>query len=162
MVHQSIPLRRLGNSDIRSEPRNGNPVKPRERKSFLVDERSNVGRKGNMNSIADPASIAPSAPDSGAVPLPAWAASLVGGEQNRPYRSWSNFSVAIRTLASRLIDDSAYRHLSLGREISVIFTSNGPVVYRLETNLRPYVVACLDHALPQCKAADNSAGALCE
>jgi hypothetical protein len=91
-----------------------------------------------MNSIPDPASIAPSAPDSRAVPLPAWAASLVGGEQNRPYGNWSNFSVAIRTLASRLIDHSAYRDVSLGREISVIFTSNGPVVYRPETNLRPY------------------------
>ena len=145
MVHQSIPLRRLVCSDCKAEPRNGNPVKPRERKSFLADERSNVGRKGNMDSIPDPASIAPSARDSAAVPLPAWAASLVGGEENRPYRNWSNFSVAIRTLASRLIDDSAYRDVSLGREISVTFTSNGPLVYRPETNLRPYVVACLDH-----------------
>ena len=162
MVHQSIPLRRLGHSEIKAKPRNGNPVKPRERKSFLADERSNVGRKGNINSIPDPASIAPSAPDSGAVPLPARVASLVGGEENRPYRNWSNFSVAIRTLESRLIDDSAYRDVSLGREISVIFTSNGPVVYRLETNLRPYVVACLDHGLAQWEAAGNSAGVLCE
>jgi hypothetical protein len=138
MVQQSIPLCRLGHSDFKAEPRNGNPVKPRERKSFFVVERSNVCRKGNMNSIPDPASIAPSAPDSGAVPLPAWAASLVEGEENRPYRNRSNFSVAIRTLESRLIDDSAYRDVSLGREIAVIFTSNGPVVYRPETNLRPY------------------------
>ena len=98
MVHQCIPLRRPGHSDIKAEPRNANPVKP--------------------------------APDSGAVPLPAWAASLVGGEENRPYCNWSNFSVAIRTLESRLIDDSAYRDVSLGRETSVIFTSTGPVVYR--------------------------------
>ena len=140
MVHQSIPLRRPGHSDIKAKPGNGNPVKPREQKSFLVVERSNVGRKGGMNSIPDPVLIAPSAPDSGAVPLPARAASLVGGEENRPYRKWSNFSVAIRTVESRLFDDSAYREVSLGREISVVFSSNGPLVYRPETNLRPYVL----------------------
>jgi hypothetical protein len=87
-----------------------------------------------MNSIPDPASIAPSAADSGAVLLPPSAISVIAEEESRTHRNRSSFFVAIRTLASRLVDDSAYRDVSLGREISVIFTSSGPLVYRLETN----------------------------
>jgi hypothetical protein len=87
-----------------------------------------------MNSISDPASIAPSAPDSGAVLLPPLAVSAIPDEKTNRPRYWSSFLVAVRAFVSSLIDDSAYRHVSSGREIFVIFTSNGPLVYRAERN----------------------------
>jgi hypothetical protein len=87
-----------------------------------------------MNSIPEPASIGPSAPDSGAVLLPHSAVSAIpDGEACRP-RCWSSFFFAVRAFVSGLIDDSAYQHISLGREVSVIFTPNGPLVYRAERN----------------------------
>jgi hypothetical protein len=85
-----------------------------------------------MNSIPDTAAITPSASDSGAVLLPPSATSAIPTEESRS--NWSGFSVAVRAFLSGLVDDSAYQDVSLGREISVIFTSNGPLVYRPETN----------------------------
>jgi hypothetical protein len=41
---------------------------------------------------------------------------------------------SLRALLFRLIDSSAFRVVSLGREVSIIFTANGPLIYRLETN----------------------------
>lgn len=90
--------------------------------------------KGNMNSIPDPASIAPSAPDSGAVLLPPSAVSAIPDKETDRSPYWSGFFVAVRSFVSGLVDDSAYQHVSLGREISVIFTSNGPLVYRAARN----------------------------
>jgi hypothetical protein len=90
--------------------------------------------KGNMNPIPDPASIAPSAPDSAAVLLAPSAISVITEEESRTHRNWSSFSVAVRAFVSSLVDDSAFQDVSLGREISIIFTSNGPLVYRPETN----------------------------
>jgi hypothetical protein len=87
-----------------------------------------------MNSIPNPASIAPSASDSGAVPLPPLAVSGIPAEESRSHRNWFSFFVAVRAFVSGLIDDSAYQHVSLGREIFVVFTSNGPLVYRAERN----------------------------
>jgi hypothetical protein len=87
-----------------------------------------------MNSIPDPASIAPSTPDSRAVLLRSLAVSAIPDQEKCRPRYWSSFSVAIRAFLSGLIDDSAYQHVSLGREIFVIFTSNGPLVYRAERN----------------------------
>jgi len=91
-------------------------------------------RKGNMNSIPNPSSIAPSAPDSGAVPLPPLAVSGIPTEESRSHRNRSSFCVAVRAFLSGLIDISAFQDVSLGREISVVFTSNGPLVYRAERN----------------------------
>jgi hypothetical protein len=90
--------------------------------------------KGNMNSIPDPASIAPSAPDSGAVLLPQSAVAAIPNKETDRSPYWSSFFVAVRSFVSGLVDDSAYQHVSLGREISVIFTSNGPLVYRPARN----------------------------
>jgi hypothetical protein len=107
-------------------------LKPQERKSLLVDEGRNS--EGNMNSNPEPASIGPSAPDSGAVLLPHSAVSVIPDEKTDRPRYWSSFLVAVRAFVSGLIDDSAYQHVSLGREIFVIFTLNGPLVYRAERN----------------------------
>jgi hypothetical protein len=41
---------------------------------------------------------------------------------------------SLRTLLFRFIDGSAFQDVSLGREISIIFTSNGPLTYRCRTN----------------------------
>jgi hypothetical protein len=90
--------------------------------------------KGNMNSIPEPASIASSAPDSGVVLLPHSAVSAIPDKETDRSPYWSSFFVAVRSFVSGLVDDSAYQHVSLGREISVIFTPNGPLVYRAESN----------------------------
>jgi hypothetical protein len=87
-----------------------------------------------MNSISEPASIGPSAPDSGAVLLPHSAVSVIPDEEICRPRCRSSFFVAVRAFVSGLIDDSAYQHVSLGREIFAIFTLNGPLVYRAERN----------------------------
>ena len=87
-----------------------------------------------MNSIPNPASLAPSGADSGAVLFPPSATSVIAEEESRTHRNRLSFFVAVRAFASRVIDGSAYQDVSLGREIFVIFTSNGPLVYRLETN----------------------------
>ncbi len=58
-----------------------------------------------MNSIPNPASIAPSASDSGAVPLPPLAVSGITAEESRSHRNRSSFFVAVRAFLSGLIDD---------------------------------------------------------
>jgi hypothetical protein len=45
-------------------------------------------------------------------------------------RSWYTFFRSLRAVLSGLLDRSAYDQTSLGREVSVAFTSQGPVVYR--------------------------------
>jgi hypothetical protein len=52
----------------------------------------------------------------------------------RSSRSVSNFFRAVRAFLSRLTDCSAYQDVSSGREISVVFTPNGPLIYRWESN----------------------------
>ena len=45
-----------------------------------------------------------------------------------------SFLANLRTFLFGLVDRSAFQDVSLGREISVVFTSNGPLVYRRQTN----------------------------
>ena len=49
-------------------------------------------------------------------------------------RSWYAFFRSLRAVLSRVLDRSAYDQISLGREVSVAFTSQGPVVYRYGRN----------------------------
>jgi hypothetical protein len=49
-------------------------------------------------------------------------------------RSAHSFLRVIRVFLSGLIDSSAFHSDSLGREVSVVFTSNGPLIYRWESN----------------------------
>jgi hypothetical protein len=49
-------------------------------------------------------------------------------------RSWYPFFRSLRAVLSGVLDSSAYDQISLGREVSVAFTSQGPVVYRYGRN----------------------------
>jgi hypothetical protein len=45
-------------------------------------------------------------------------------------RYWYAFFRSLRAVLSGVLDSSAYDQISLGREVSVAFTPQGPVVYR--------------------------------
>jgi hypothetical protein len=67
--------------------------------------------------------------------LPCRAALSVNLDEGyRPSRSAHSFLRVVRVFLSGLIDSSAFHNDSLGREVSVIFTSNGPLIYRWESN----------------------------
>jgi hypothetical protein len=59
-------------------------------------------------------------PPSGAAP----------SSRQRVGRSANRFLRGVRSLFSALLDNSAFEEVSLGREISVVFATNGPLVYR--------------------------------
>jgi hypothetical protein len=84
--------------------------------------------------IRSPTPIGPPAFWSDAVPSVNAAPSAILDEGQRPSRSAYSVFRAIRLLLSALADSSAFQDVSSSREISVIFTSNGPLVYRPETS----------------------------
>ena len=49
-------------------------------------------------------------------------------------RCWYTFFRSLRTLLAGVLDCSAYDQVSLGREVSVAFTSPGPLIYRYVGN----------------------------
>ena len=49
-------------------------------------------------------------------------------------RSWYTFFRSLRAVLSGALDSTPYHQISLGREVSVAFTSQGPVVYRCGRN----------------------------
>jgi hypothetical protein len=53
---------------------------------------------------------------------------------HRRGRAAHSFFRTVRVFLSGLIDSSAFQEVSLGREVSIIFTSNGPLIYRWEAN----------------------------
>jgi hypothetical protein len=62
------------------------------------------------------------------------ALSVILDEGYRLSCSAHSFFRAVRTFLSGLIDSSAFDNDSLGREVSVVFTSNGALIYRWESN----------------------------
>jgi hypothetical protein len=62
------------------------------------------------------------------------AAFVILDEEYRISRSAHSFFRVVRVFLSSLIDSSAFHNDSLGREVSVVFTSNGPLIYRWESN----------------------------
>jgi len=54
--------------------------------------------------------------------------------ENRSHRYWYAFFRSLRAVLSRVLDRSAYDQISLGREVFVAFTAQGPVVYRYGWN----------------------------
>jgi hypothetical protein len=65
-----------------------------------------------------------------------WAAapSIPLDKGHRLARAAHSFFRAVRVFLSGPIDSSAFQEVSLGREVSIIFTSNGPLIYRWEAN----------------------------
>jgi hypothetical protein len=52
----------------------------------------------------------------------------------RLYHNLSSSFQRIRVVLSGLTDNSAYQHVSLGREISTVFTAQGPLIYRCQSD----------------------------
>ena len=66
--------------------------------------------------------------------LPSRAApSVILDEGYRLSRTVQSFLRASRTFLSGLVDSSAFQDVSSGREVSIIFTSNGPLICRWES-----------------------------
>jgi hypothetical protein len=84
-------------------------------------------------SIPPPAPICMSAFRSDTIPPCRAAPSVILDEGYRLSRSAHSFFRAVRVFLSGLIDSSAFHNDSLDREVSVIFTSNGPLIYRWES-----------------------------
>lgn len=93
-----------------------------------------------LRTPTDVASICTSAFKTGAVP-PCGAASSTILEEHRPSPSGSvhSFFRAVRVFLSGLVESSAFHEVSLGREVSIVFTSNGPLIHRREANKELYV-----------------------
>ena len=68
---------------------------------------------------------------SGAVPPCGAASSTILDEGHHPSRSVHSFFRAARVFLSGLVDSSAFQEVSLGREVSIVFASNGPLIYRV-------------------------------
>ena len=68
------------------------------------------------------------------VPAGGAAPSLILDEGHRLRRSAYSFFHAVRTFLSGSIDSSAFQEISSGREVAIIFTSNGPLIYRWDRN----------------------------
>ena len=79
------------------------------------------------------ASICTSASKFGAVPCGA-ACSTILDKGHRPSRNVYSRIRAVRVFLSGLVDRSAFQEVSLGREVSILFTSNGPLIYRWKAN----------------------------
>ncbi len=58
---------------------------------------------------------------------------IILDEGNRLSRNARRFYSAVRVFLSHLVDSSAFEEISSGREVSVIFTANGPLIYRWES-----------------------------
>ena len=64
------------------------------------------------------------------VPPSGTAPSLILDEGHRLRRAAHSFFRAVPLFFSGSIDSSAFQDVSSGREVSIIFTSNGPLIYR--------------------------------
>ncbi len=66
--------------------------------------------------------------------LPPCGAAFSSDEGPRLSRSAHTFFRAVRIFLSGLVDSAAFQEVSLGREVSIIFTSSGFLIYRQEAN----------------------------
>ena len=80
--------------------------------------------------IPPPDSICTSTVRSDALPPEGAAPSIILDDRHRVGRNTDRFFRGVRFLFSGLLDSSAFQEVSLGREVSVIFTTNTPLVYR--------------------------------
>ena len=77
---------------------------------------------------------ATSAFKSDAVPPCGAAPSIISDEGPRLSRSAHGLFRAVRVFLSGFVDSAAFQEISLGREVSIIFTSSGPLIYRQKVN----------------------------
>ena len=80
--------------------------------------------------IPPPDSICTSTVRSDALPPEGSGPSITLADRRRVGRHTDRFFRGVRFLFSSLLDNSAFQEVSLGREVSVIFTTNAPLVYR--------------------------------
>jgi hypothetical protein len=66
--------------------------------------------------------------------VPPCGAPIILDEGHRLRRATHSFFRAVRVFLSGPVDSSAFQQVSLGGEVSVVFTSNGPLIYRWEGN----------------------------
>jgi hypothetical protein len=85
-------------------------------------------------SIPPPASICASASAADAVPHCGASTPIILDEGHRLVRTAQSFFRAVRIFLSDMMDSSAFHEISSDREISIIFTSNGPLIYRWKSN----------------------------
>jgi hypothetical protein len=62
------------------------------------------------------------------------APSITLDQGHRPSRTPRSFLSAARVFLSGLVDSSPFQEVSLRREASILFTGNGPLVYRWEAD----------------------------
>jgi hypothetical protein len=67
--------------------------------------------------------------------------------------NWYAFFRSLRAVLSGVLDSSAYDQVSLGREVSVAFTSQGPVVYRCGRNRRVHPIPATRETNRSCQLA---------
>jgi hypothetical protein len=110
---------------------------------FVTGTSSNYGRQltellpehgGKTTSIPSAASICRSVFKSDAVPPCGTAPSIVLEEGHRLRRIAHSFFRTVRVFLSGPADSSAFQEVSLSREVSIVFTSNGLLIYRWEVN----------------------------
>jgi hypothetical protein len=85
-----------------------------------------------ITAIPPPASIFVSPSRSVAVPPRPLATSIISG--GCPSGNTRSFFRAVRAFLSGSVDDLAFQDVSLHRQVSIIYTPNGPLIYRWEQN----------------------------
>jgi hypothetical protein len=61
-------------------------------------------------------------------------ASVISDIGSRSSSSTRKFFHAVRVFVSSIVDNSAFQDVSVRRQVLIIFTSNGPLIYRWDTN----------------------------
>lgn len=74
----------------------------------------------------------------------------------RGRRSWYTFFRSLRAVLSGVLDSSPYDQISLGREVSVAFTSQGPAIYRYGRNSAADSVSATRETNPGARVPDQS------
>ena len=85
-------------------------------------------------SIPPPASIIVSPSRSVAVPPRPPVTSIISEKGGCPSGNTRSFFRAVRAFLSGSVDDLAFQDVSLHRQVSIIYTPNGPLIYRWEPN----------------------------
>ena len=113
-------------------------LKPAGSKSLVVHEVARWAARNQdhmrTTSMPAPAAICTPVLRSETVPPCCPAPSIILDERHRLSRKAPSFFTAVRVFLTNLADKSAFQELSSGREVSIIFTSNGPLIYRWESN----------------------------